>query len=258
LQPFEATAAQLATAIDSRAQQLNTFRKSREIAVLQERHRLARELHDSVTQILFSLTLIAQTIVPSFQRSTDEGTQRVARLLELSEKALEEMHALLDELRLDGDPDSVCPVRSAAIGRVRSIGLRSALDELCDELRRDGFVIRLTYSTYSSQALAIEEALYGIARESFANFVKHAGDAAVDACLSCEKDTVVLQIRDSGCGFETRDLAPDNSAARRGMGISNMRERVETVGGRLILDSAPGRGTTVEAHVPIGQTGVDP
>ncbi len=99
LHAYQITAAQLATAIDNRQQIALIARHNQQIAVWEERRRLARELHDSVTQLLFSMTLIAQAIAPAWRRSPDDGEQRVQRLLELSQSALAEMRALLVELR---------------------------------------------------------------------------------------------------------------------------------------------------------------
>src|SRR5574342_510903 len=99
LRPYQATAVQLATAIDSRLQQGLLFERGQQLAVLQERQRLARELHDSVTQLIFSTTLIAQSIAQAWRRDPSEGQHRVDRLLELSQTALQEMRTLLFELR---------------------------------------------------------------------------------------------------------------------------------------------------------------
>ncbi|MCK5921143.1 MAG: GAF domain-containing protein, partial [Methylococcales bacterium] len=96
---YQVTAVQLATAIYIRRQHLLLAESEREIAVLQERQILARELHDSVTQLIFSMTLIAQTIAPAWQREPAQGQKRVDRLLDLSRSALSEMRALLFELR---------------------------------------------------------------------------------------------------------------------------------------------------------------
>ncbi|MDQ3701628.1 MAG: GAF domain-containing protein [Chloroflexota bacterium] len=98
LQPYQTTAAQLAVAIDHRRQQGLLYQRGQQLAVLEERQRLARELHDSVTQLVFSSTLIAQSIAPAWRRDPAEGERRVDRLLELSRSALAEMRALLSEL----------------------------------------------------------------------------------------------------------------------------------------------------------------
>ena len=99
LRPYQATAGQLAIAIDSRLQQGLLYERGQQLAVLQERQRLSRELHDSVTQLIFSTTLIAQSITPAWKRDPLEGQRRLDRLLELSQTALREMRSLLVELR---------------------------------------------------------------------------------------------------------------------------------------------------------------
>jgi GAF domain-containing protein len=109
LRLYQATAAQLATAIDSLRQHLTVYRHGQQIAVFEERQRLAHELHDSVTQLIFSMTLIAQSIGSAWQRDPAEGEHRVNRLLELSRSALAEMRALLVELR---PPETACLQRT--------------------------------------------------------------------------------------------------------------------------------------------------
>ncbi|MGH2583454.1 MAG: GAF domain-containing protein, partial [Dehalococcoidia bacterium] len=99
LHPYKVTAAQLATAIDSRRQQLLLMERGQQLAVLEERGRLARELHDSVTQLVFSVTLVAQTLAAAWRRDPAEGERRVNRLLQSSQAALAELRALLAELR---------------------------------------------------------------------------------------------------------------------------------------------------------------
>jgi signal transduction histidine kinase len=129
LQPYQATAALLAAAIDSRQQHLLLIERGQRLAVLEERQRLARELHDSVTQLVFSMTLIAQSIAPAWRRDSAEGERRVTRLLELGQSTLTEMRALLAELR----PAEDTAVASAAEGAmpkiswVRRDGLEAAL-----------------------------------------------------------------------------------------------------------------------------------
>jgi signal transduction histidine kinase len=119
----------LAAAIDSRQQHLLLIERGQRLAVLEERQRLARELHDSVTQLVFSMTLIAQSIAPAWRRDSAEGEWRVTRLLELGQSTLTEMRALLAELR----PAEDTAVASAAegampeISRVRRDGLEAAL-----------------------------------------------------------------------------------------------------------------------------------
>ncbi|MBE7553396.1 MAG: hypothetical protein HS126_20180 [Anaerolineales bacterium] len=121
MHPYQVTAAQLATSIDSRRQHYLLSERGQQIAVLKERQRLARDLHDSVTQLIFSMTLIAQSIAPAWRRDSAEGERRVNRLLELSQAALAEMRALLAELRPPDLPpwpvgsQPSCPSRDYAV-----------------------------------------------------------------------------------------------------------------------------------------------
>ena len=109
LRPYQITAAQLATILYNRRQQLILLQREQALAVFSERQRLARDLHDSVNQLIFGMTLIAQSIGPAMQRSTSEGEARVKRLLELAQHVRAEMRALLTELRpsvVAGTPQS--------------------------------------------------------------------------------------------------------------------------------------------------------
>ncbi|HYN87951.1 MAG TPA: GAF domain-containing sensor histidine kinase [Ardenticatenaceae bacterium] len=273
LQPYQVTAAQLAAAIQSRQQQLLLYERGQQVAVLNERQRLARELHDSVTQHIFSMTLIAQAIAPAWRRDRAEGERRVNRLLELGRSALAEMRSLLTELR---PPDSVPagldqgalpspggvelrgsnPIQapaSTALDRVRRDGLVAALVAHTEDLARDGLQIDLDARAYHPQVIAWEEALYRIVQEALNNVVKHASASHVDITLLADDGTVRLTVRDDGAGFGTgRRPGADGSAApsRGGYGLKIMRERAEALGGTVEVKSAPGQGTVVEATFP--------
>ncbi len=256
LQPYEATAAQLATAIDRRRQQLLLSERGQQLAVLEERQRLARDLHDSVTQLIFSGMLIAQSIAPAWRREPDEGERRVGRLLEVSQSALAEMRALLAELR----PTEPQPGSAGAAGLPGTMGLRR--DGLAAALRGhvagiacDGPKIGVDTSGYTPQRPATEEALYYIAREALHNAVKHARAGRVTLRLRADGDVIRLRVEDDGIGF-----APAGSRAKPGprpdpgdgFGLRTMRERAEALGGAVLIGATPGGGTRVEALVPGG------
>lgn len=257
LHPYQATAAQLATAIDSRRQHYLLSERGRQIAVLQERQRLARDLHDSVTQLIFSMTLIAQSIAPAWRRDPAEGERRINRLLELSQAALTEMRALLAELR---PPDSLSPTRSQSplplpgIMQVQREGLVAALQSHTANLARDGLQIKLYCTDYVRQPLDQEEALYRIAQEALNNVVKHARAQCVELTLAVERESIQLKVVDDGVGFAP--VSNLSSAipgqATGGLGLSTMRERAEALGGTVQLLAAPGSGTTVTATIPRG------
>lgn len=270
---YQTTAAQLATAIDSRLQQQILINRSRQIAVLEERHRLARELHDSVTQLLFSITLIAQSISPAWRRSTEEGEQRVNRLLELSQSALAEMRALLAELRPSNvEPEMVSNGGASMAGtlRLRNDGLIAALEQYIASVTSswvtdERLVVTLHAEAYQPQPTEYEEALYRIAQEALNNAVKHARASTItitlaylderDEQMGSEGGTIALAVKDNGVGFvssgsstDQRDRA-DHADRRVGMGLQSMAERAHALGGFLSVTTEPGHGTQVEAII---------
>jgi signal transduction histidine kinase len=253
LRPYQATAVQLATAIDSRRQYLLLAERGQQVAVLEERQRLARELHDSVTQLLFSVTLIAQSIGPAWRRDPEEGERRVQRLLELSQSALAEMRALLVELR---PPDTLFThsgtnLAETGIERVRREGLPAALRRHAENVARDGLRIDLKARAYRRQPSEVEEALYRITQEALNNVVKHARARRVEIRLGRDNDSVRLTVKDDGVGFapQTPGAVPTAGLQSR-FGLTNMRERAEALGGSLHIHSSPGSGTLIEATLP--------
>lgn len=251
IQPYQASAAQLATAIESRRQHLLLFERSQRIAILEERQRLARDLHDSVTQLLFSMNLIAQSLSGAWHRDPAEGERRVARLLELSRAAFAEMRALLSEWRPSAQEGAAREMPSIFL--VRKEGLVSALRHHIETATAgtEGLEIRLEAKDYQGQVPEKEEALFRIVQEALGNAVKHANARNVEVRLMIKRDGAVhLGVQDDGKGFE-RD-ADDGSASGRkaGMGLTTMRERAEAQGGTIHLRSTPGKGTIIEVRLP--------
>jgi signal transduction histidine kinase len=252
------TAAQLATAIDSRRQHYLLSERGRQIAVLQERQRLARDLHDSVTQLIFSMTLIAQSIAPAWRRDSAEGERRVNRLLELSQAALAEMRALLAELRppdlppLPAGPHPPPPL--PGIVQVQREGLVAALQSHGANLGQDGLQVKLYCADYVRQPFDREEALYRIAQEALNNVVKHARVRCAELILAVDRDSIQLKVIDDGVGFApVANLPPAAPGqAKGGLGLTTMRERAEALGGTVQLTTVPGSGTTVTAIIPRG------
>jgi GAF domain-containing protein/anti-sigma regulatory factor (Ser/Thr protein kinase) len=251
LHPYQITATQLATAIDSRQQQALAARHNAQLAVMEERRRLARELHDSVTQLLFSITLIAQSVGSAWRRNPMEGEQRIGRLLELSQAALAEMRALLVELRPPEDAPVPAPALPPSLVQLRRQGLAAALHAYIHHIGRDGLQIDLNVAEYARQATEHEETLFRIAQESLNNVMKHARATRVVIHLDTGPQTSRLTIRDNGVGFEPGSGQPQAGSRRGGLGLHTMRERAVAVGGELTIHSAPGEGTTVEVRLPV-------
>jgi signal transduction histidine kinase len=265
LRPYRATAAQLAIAIDHRMQQHLLNEQSQQLAVLQERQRLARELHDSVTQLIFSTTLIAQSIAPAWKRDPAEGQKRVDRLLELSQTSLREMRALLFELRPGGEETPLeLPATLTGAERIRHYGVVHALRLLADDFSSNGITLKLHVNDagigYFERAPAgrpdrgvLEESLYRIVQEALNNAAKHAHAQHVSVSLLIDSPgSMRVSIADDGVGMGSRPV--QDSARGTGLGMKTMRERVESLGGTLRIDSAPGAGTTIEILIPLKET----
>ncbi|MBV9879197.1 MAG: GAF domain-containing sensor histidine kinase [Gemmatirosa sp.] len=249
---------QLAVAIEN----ARLYETAQRAAVLEERHRLARELHDSVTQQLFSATLVAQAVGPAYARDPAEGDRRAAMLLELTRGALGEMRALLAELRpwqagsaANGGLESP----DAGLTGLRREGLVAALRaHLRTAAATDGPTVTLADDGWAPLPPAREEALYRIAREALHNAVKHARAGTVEIRLGVAAGVARVTVRDDGAGFDAHERAGAHrrAAASGGLGLPSMRERAAEAGGALRIDSAPGRGTLVEVMLPLGGEGI--
>lgn len=204
--------------------------RTRELSVAEERARMARELHDSVTQTLFSLTLAAESA--SLALGPDTHLDRVR---ELARTGLDEMRSLVTALRAaDLDAD----------------GLAGSLRKRVDLLRRVHDV-RLGLVTSGPDRLrdpTVEREVLRVASEALSNALRHAGATAIDVSLDTGGDAVRLSVADDGAGFDL----PAVARASRRLGLTSMRERAEALGGTLSIDTAPGAGTRVTLEVPGG------
>ncbi len=257
---------QLAIALEHAA----LFERAQEVGVLEERQRLARDLHDSVTQLIFSLMLIAQSIAPAYRRDPTEGERRINRVLELSRTALAEMRALLFELR-PPDPQPAAPTKSAegederivpGLLRVQRDGLAAALQRHVADLARDGLKIEMDARQYASTGgrfpLSHEEALYRIAQEALNNVVKHARAQHVWIKLRAVNSALRLTVQDDGAGFDTNGAGARRSASAGisgGFGLKTMHERAEVLGGQFVVTSRLNAGTTIEVTLPLWEDG---
>lgn len=221
---------QIAIAIEN----ARLYDRSRELAVIQERTRLARELHDSVTQSLYSIMLLTE----GWRRmaSTGAGSKvyvedYLARISEISGQALREMRLLIHELRP--------PV-------LERDGLVEALRKRLDAVeRRAGIEARLIMDDLVELPTRVEVELYRIAQEALNNALKHAGATEVIVRICIDAGEVVLEVVDNGRGFDAQ-----KAALGGGLGWVGMRERARQIGGSLIISSASGQGATVCVRVP--------
>jgi signal transduction histidine kinase len=217
------------------------------VAVLEERQRLARELHDSVTQLLFSANLLAESVGPAWARDEAEGRRRLERLRELVRQSLGEMRALLKELapKSSGTDFSSREFPPPSVALLHREGLIAVLTKEAAALERSGVVVELHAESYERQSRQREEVLLRVAQEALANAGKHARARRVELDLACTSTEVKLTVQDDGRGFDATRV--DRG---QGLGLTSMRDRLRELAGRLRVISAPGAGTTVEAVLP--------
>ena len=204
-------------------------RQAGELASSEERAHLARELHDSVTQALFSMTLVARSVELLLERDPEAARTQLAQLRDLQREALAEMRALIFELR---------PGNLEQDGLVRALRTHSAALQ-----GRIGLPIVVESEIDDRLPLEIEETLYRISQEALHNVVKHAAARQVRIELDRAGQGVRLRIVDDGKGFDPAAV-PDSH-----LGIAGMRARAAKIGARLDCQSEPGRGTTIEVNV---------
>jgi signal transduction histidine kinase len=206
------------------------YEQSREYAVIEERNRLARELHDSVTQSLFSVTLLSEASLSLLDRHPAKARERLERANELAQGALAEMRALIFQLR---------PMT------LQEEGLLSALKKHLNALHsRHGQLVQLQVTGNARRLPApVEDATFRIVQEALNNVIKHAGTQTAAVMLEFGANGLRLCVVDGGVGFDPK--APRRSGT---LGMSSMRERADGVGGRLTIESAPGQGTRVIAE----------
>jgi signal transduction histidine kinase len=208
-----------------------------ELAASQERAHLARELHDSVTQALFSMGLTLRTLEILLATNPEAAGEKLAELRELQKDALAEMRTLIFELR----PSSL-----------ESDGLVQALRTHATAVqRRTGLTIVVDAEPIDRLPLSAEEALYRIGQEALHNIVKHANASNATLRIVHDGGRVRLSVSDDGVGFE-----PDK-VPRLHFGLIGMRQRVDLVGGDLRVQSRSGDGTLIEASVPAGEDASD-
>ncbi len=207
------------------------FEEARGIAALEERHRLARELHDSVTQMLYSLTLFAEAGRQQLSfGDRDRVEHHLHRIGETAQQALKEMRLMVYELRP--------PV-------LQEVGLVGALRQRLDAVeQRAGLDAQLVVGDFIDISAQAEEGLYRIAQEALNNALKHAEATSVTVHVCTEGQLTILEVSDNGKGC---DLAAAEKTG--GLGLISMRERAAKLGGTLTIASVLGQGTWVKVQV---------
>jgi signal transduction histidine kinase len=202
---------------------------ARESAALEERQRLARELHDSVSQVLYAATNTAESLPRLLERDSKRGRAELEQLVILNRAAMAEMRTLLLELR----PEAIIrtPMKQLLIQLVRAIqGRKNIKVEANLDLDSE---LRLPPDAHV--------ACYRIAQETINNVVKHSGASAIEINVTYEAHQFELRITDNGEGF-------DLDHAAKGLGLHTMRERALEIGATFSIRSSPNAGTEVTLH----------
>ncbi|WP_329215934.1 GAF domain-containing sensor histidine kinase [Streptomyces sp. NBC_01485] len=210
------------------------YERSRELTIAEERSRLAHELHDAVSQKLFSLRLTAQAAAALVDRDPSRAKGELQQVAALAAEAADELRAAVVELRpaaLDED------------------GLVATLRTHIQVLDR-AHAARVTFTSHGVRALpaAQEEALLRVAQEALHNALRHSGAERVEVTLRKRGQDTVLRVSDDGAGFDPTTVR----RAGRHLGLVSMRDRASGIGGTLTVHSAPGKGTTIELEAPGG------
>jgi signal transduction histidine kinase len=202
------------------------------LAAALERHRLVRELHDSLTQTLFSMNLAVQSAQLSIGEDTQQTIEHLTRLQILSRNAAGEVQSL---------------IRQAPLYTLSQGGLAAAIQQLSDErLEQDG--LQVTFEATGQRILSntVASNLFRITQEALNNIIRHAGVRQASIQLHLESPIVSLDIVDEGCGFN-----PSNSMNSEGFGLIGMTERANEIGWMLAINSFPGKGTHIHVEEQI-------
>ncbi|OGN92939.1 MAG: hypothetical protein A2Z71_01175 [Chloroflexi bacterium RBG_13_50_21] len=201
------------------------YEQAEQTAITAERSRLARELHDAVTQTLFSANLIADVIPRIWKRNPEEGLQNLEELRQLTRGALAEMRTLLLEMR----PESL-----------ERAELKSLLTQLADAfIGRVRVPVTVDIKGDCELTHEVKIVFYRVAQEALNNIAKHSGARQVGLHLECQPGQLSLLVKDDGLGFDPATIAPEH------LGIAIMRERANSIGAILKIESQVGQGTTV-------------
>jgi signal transduction histidine kinase len=206
--------------------------QAEQVAVLEERQRLARELHDSVTQSIYSMTLLSEAGIDLAKKGDQEKLIDCLQEMQKSSlHTLQEMRLLLFELR---------PPKEKGLNLIEMLMRRLESVE-----RRSG--IRVEFNADSALFLSphIEEEFFRVASEALNNSLKHSGSDVVKIRLQSTSSEFTMVIEDEGCGFDP------NSGQHGGIGLESMRERVNHLGGKLEIFSQPGKGTRIVTGLKI-------
>lgn len=222
----------LARHLNRMAEQLqNLMQTKEELATLQERNRLARDLHDSVKQQVFATSMQIGAAQASLNLDPQAAKEHLAEADQLSRQAQKELTSLIHELRPVSLGDQSLPAALKAY--------------TVDWARQNEINTEITLNGERDLPQIIEQTIFRVAQAVLSNIARHSRATNVEFQLDCEREEIVLSISDNGVGFEY------DSAIGKGIGLRSMAERIAAVDGELIIDSTRGRGTQIVAKCPI-------
>jgi signal transduction histidine kinase len=203
----------------------------------EERARLARELHDDIGQMLTAVQLSLDHLSKTPPNNSDKLREQLSRTRELTDQALTDLRRI------------IAAVRPGILGE---LGLLPALDWVADRtLRHMGITVTIDGGVRTGRLPdAIETLLFRIAQEAMGNVARHSQARHLSIAMQKEDGIVMMTLADDGLGFDPSSVAPSEDFAG-GLGLAGMAERATLVGGQVIVDSAPGDGTTIRVEVPI-------
>jgi NarL family two-component system sensor histidine kinase LiaS len=226
---------QLARHLNHMAIQLQNLLQTRqELATLEERNRLARDLHDSVKQQIFAATMQVGAAKALIERDPAVAHTHLLEADQLVRQAQQELTGLILELR-----------PAALEGK----GLARALAEYASNWSRQTHIeTEVRVSGERPLPLPMEQTLFRIAQEALANVARHSRATNAEIHLGWENGDVTLIVADNGIGFNIA-----YKPSRKGVGLESMRERIQALGGRFVVASQPGEGTQVIAELPLSR-----
>jgi len=225
---IELLAAHAAIAIEN----ARLYQRSRELSIIEERNRLARELHDSVTQRLFGVALAAESAATLLERDPSKAAVELRRVSELASGAMEELRAVVFELRP---------------GSLEAEGLATVLRKHVEVLRRvSGVQLELKTCDVPRLAPGPATQVLRIAQEALGNALRHSAAKRIAVKLGGDGERLFLKVSDDGCGFDP--AGPEVRGQR--LGLTSMEERATELGGTLKVSSTLGEGTTVLLEIP--------
>lgn len=220
---------QMSDSLNRMAEQLQNLLHSRqELAAMEERNKLARDLHDSVKQQIFATAMQLGAVRATLEDDSESALEHVIEAQQLTQQAQNELDALIRELR------------PATLGEGC---LTEALKEYASAWSRQSQIASEVRGPAECDIpVAIEEALFRVTQEALSNIAKHSRASRVEILLSIDQNEVALSIQDNGIGFDVALVFGE------GVGLRSMGERMELVGGTLELKSKPGDGTWISAR----------